>query len=294
MGLIGASHVVPTSAPSGRSDSGIRLARLLSDLVPPTTIAALLAPPRAARLVTWGNAYLLGHVDLDSAAHAVTEGDVEHLAHNVPGENAPVSVPVLFGRLRAAGATGLRLVLPVPGDPVGLPGPAELTVAAVAVGQAVVVVGADLMLLPAMVTAPDGGAVVDWVVHPCNRVGELDGAPSLAEADRALALALIEATRVLQDLDVASQDPATLHRVAALREGLRNNPLSLAPGSPRRAHSLLGRAEKLAAILALALVDEGGALSSAQARARREALLPLNKAVRHARAAAFSAAAEPR
>ena len=35
----------------------------------------------------------------------------------MPGEDADVPVSIALGRLRARGVTGLRLVLPEPGDP---------------------------------------------------------------------------------------------------------------------------------------------------------------------------------
>ena len=56
--------------------------------------------------------------------------------------------PALLGRLRAAGATGCGLALPVEGDPLGLGGPAELTAAALDAGEAVVAPAAGLALVP--------------------------------------------------------------------------------------------------------------------------------------------------
>ena len=67
-----------------------------------------------------------------------------------------------------------------------------------------------------------------------------------------------------------------------------------APGLPADhdplALSVLGRAQRLAAVLDLAMADApGGAVNHAQAAARDDALRPLAQAVREAVAAAFNA-----
>ena len=59
-----------------------------------------------------------------------------------PGEAAPVGLTLALGRLRALGATGLRVALPVPGHPLGLSGPPEFNARALEAEEAVVATGA--------------------------------------------------------------------------------------------------------------------------------------------------------
>jgi len=109
----------------------------------------------AGRFVAWGNAYLAEQVSLDEAAQAIT-GDVE--VHRVLTWNDDVDALALapaLGLLRRHGVTSLRLVLPVPGDVTGVPGPRSAAAAATDAGQAVVSVSdvtvAPLMLIPTTV-----------------------------------------------------------------------------------------------------------------------------------------------
>jgi hypothetical protein len=104
----------------------------------------------------------------------------------------------------------------------------------------------------------------------------------------ALDLAVGDAARTLAGLDLARWNP----EVPGLLAGLaRTTP---APGLPADhdplALSVLGRAQRLAKVLDLAMADApGGAVNHAQAAARDEALRPLAQAVREAVAAAFNA-----
>ena len=183
-------------------------------------------------------------------------------------------------------------MLPVPGDPVGLPGPGALTTAALEAGEAV--------LLPprpegafGLVPVASPGVVV-WVAYetghePIALVGPL---PSLAEADRDLAVALREATELLATLDLARWDPDSAEAVEALRKG-RLDGDGLAPGYPNRAHEVLSRARRLRAIIELASRGDGAAVTAGEASARRGALFPLDRAARYAEMAAHNAVLEP-
>jgi hypothetical protein len=103
----------------------------------------------------------------------------------------------------------------------------------------------------------------------------------------ALDLAVAGAARTLADLDLARWHP----EVPALLAGLART--TKAPGLPADhdplALSVLGRAERLAAVLDLAMADApGGAVTHTQASARNSALRPLADAVREAVTAAFN------
>ncbi|MHB8340439.1 MAG: hypothetical protein ACYDB7_04610, partial [Mycobacteriales bacterium] len=99
---------------------------------------------RSALLAAWGSAWLAGAVSHDDAVATVTGTDEVHdvawPAAGEPSEGIPLGWAL--GRLRSTGAHRLRLVLPVPGDPTGLPGPTPLGRAALAAGEAVLTAGA--------------------------------------------------------------------------------------------------------------------------------------------------------
>ena len=88
---------------------------------------------------------------------------------------------------------------------------------------------------------------------------------------------------------MARHRPGVREEIAAT---LRARPRSLWPaGMPAGALRVLQQADEVEAILAAASVDEpGGALSASAAAARREALRPLQTAVRVARRAAVAEA----
>jgi hypothetical protein len=251
------------------------------------------SPKRAATFVAWGNAFLAGAADPDSASEAVRGRDLAHLVHGLPGLPEPATLPVALQVLRRDGATGFQLVLPVPGDLYGLPGPPAFNTTALAAGEAVLVKGVPVGLVPNVHDVGSGPATrvaVDWQVLPVeDRPSPL---PSLAEADRSLAASLREATEVLAGLDVARLDDDAAEVLAALRGGAFDGP-RLPPGHPARADDVAVRARRLAAIVALARADDGAALTAGEAARRREALLPIDRAARQALSAAYSAAATP-
>lgn len=258
--------------------------------------AARLAVPRSARLVAWGNAVLGGTVSLDEAAEAVGADDVRHRVVGLPGEDVEVSLAVALGRLRALGVRGLHLALPVPGDPFGLAGPPAFTEAAVQAGEAVVAHGAPTGpaawgLLPVVGALGSSGTAVLWSVSEVAppRTGDT---PSLAEAERALAAAVREATEELSALDVSRADPAALMVLRAVSEdGAGEN--TLPPGTPGRAERVLAQARRTLVLADLARRGDGGALTAAAADARARALDPLERAARRAMAAACQVLLEP-
>ncbi|NBM19838.1 hypothetical protein GUY61_30590, partial [Streptomyces sp. GC420] len=77
----------------------------------------MLMEPRSGLLAAWGNALLAGLVSPDEAASRIAGDDAVHRVEGLPGETRPVGLTLALGRLRALGATGLRVALPAPGHP---------------------------------------------------------------------------------------------------------------------------------------------------------------------------------
>lgn len=251
---------------------------------------------RSARLVAWGNAALAGRISPDTAAERISAGDCLHRVRGLAGEPTPVSLPLALARLRAGHVTGLRLALPVPGDPAGLPGPAEFNAAATEAGQAVLSVGGPrLGLLPSAeaYAGPEGrGARVIWAVHAVAGGPPL-GSPTLAECERALKELLAEATSALLDMDVARWRPDLPDALEELRAD-RGMESALAPGYPPRAAAVLAMARRIGGIAALGAQDPGAAVSAGEMARRTAVLDALARSSRQAQVAAYNAVLEPR
>ena len=148
----------------------------------------MLSEPRSGRFAAWGNALLAGLVSPDDAVLSIVGDDAVHRMEGLPGESAPVGLTLALGRLRALGATGLRVALPAPGHPLGLSGPPEFNARAMDAEEAVVCHGAAFGLVPEVYeVGPDGDVHVEVVWH-CLPVREAPPAdvPSLGEAEREL------------------------------------------------------------------------------------------------------------
>ncbi|HUR73069.1 MAG TPA: hypothetical protein VMZ00_02265 [Sporichthya sp.] len=247
---------------------------------------------RSGRFVAWGNAVLAGLVSPDTAADRICGRE----CHRVLGLSGldESTLPVTLARLRTTGVTGLRLVLPVPGDLLGLPGPAEFNVDALDAGEAVLLDGAESWgLIPAVAEEnPDDcpGTAVHWQAQRVN-ASPLD-VLSLAEAERELAETMRAATDALDALDVARWRPEAADRISAIRSG--NGADVLAPGYPPRAHRVLALAQRVSAIAALAADDDGAAFNSRGIAGRDAELRPLARAARRAQIAAYNARIESR
>ncbi|QSR26523.1 hypothetical protein CFH99_12905 [Nocardioides aromaticivorans] len=229
--------------------------------------------PASGRLAWWGTAWLQGRIGPDAFLDGVLGDDAAHVVGGPDGAS-PLLLELADARNR--GATGVAAVFPVPGDPAGLRGPRELNAAAIDAGEAALLLGAATALVPTQV-----GRAVEWTVVPAERRPPLD----LGEADRALRSGLLDAANLLADLDVASWQPEVADELHDLRAAV---PLPAPEGVPARAVELAGRAQHLLAVAQLALADDGGAVSSGEAAARRAAIEPLERAARHALGAACS------
>lgn len=237
--------------------------------------------PASAVLAWWGTAWLRGDVAPDLVLDAVIGDDATHAVAALPGEDGTVTLIAALAALRRAGATGFGIAVPAPGDPVGLGGPPSFNAAALDAGEAVVVSGCDLGLVPTRV-----GAAVVWEVSPAAR----RSLPDVGEADRELRRSLLEAADTLAALDVASWRPDVADELMSLR---KPQPVTAPPGIPGRCLDLAGRALQALTVVDLALEDDGGAVTAAEAERRRAALQPLGRAGRRALVAACSPEAWP-
>jgi hypothetical protein len=263
---------------------------------------------RCGPLAAWASAWLAGLVAFDDVVVAVSAGApvVAAPAHSrrssmsdLPGtsDGQGVAVGELLIAWRRSGAP-VRLILPVPGDVRGCPGPASFRAAALDQGQAVV--GASVGTVPLVVdhrpsSAPPtlvwrrydvDAAAVDFFSVP-------DAQYELTEAIRDCATAIAREVRaggdsrslaelttgaeLVDDVDVSTE------LAAARRAGER---LNLPPGFPSKAVMLIAQAERMSAVLAIA-----DATSARPATADRTAqpLAPLIIAVRRARIAGYNA-----
>src|SRR6266511_3873543 len=172
--------------------------RTLADMSPAARAATLTAR-RSGRFVAWARAWRAGLVPFDDAAAEI------------------------------------RLVLPAPGDPRGLPGPGPFTGAALVTGEAVV--AGQLGLVPEVRSHTSGSGdafeTVLWRVYGLPDAARTCDEPTAAEAEAELSAALADATRALAKLDVAQWRPELAGALAALRRP--DNGTDLPPGYDPRA-----------------------------------------------------------
>jgi len=255
----------------------------------------MLSEPRSGRLAAWGNSLLAGLVSPDDAVLAIVGDDAVHRVEGLPGETAAVGLTLALGRLRSLGVTGLRVALPAPGHPLGLSGPPDFNARALEAEEAVVCHGVALGLVPEVYEAGPSGDVhveVVWHVLPVREAPPAD-VPSLGEAERELAQALREATEVLSGLDLAGSGPVAEAAIDAYRARAERGREVLAPGYPPRAVRVLELAQRVGLLVSLAYENgHGGAVSSAEMRARGEALRPVERTGRRAQVAAYNAYVE--
>jgi len=258
----------------------------------PAADAATLTARRSTRFVAWVRAWRAGFVSFDELADEIA-GDEEHLVADAPGTWTDVplgrGLPI-FAKLHP---DDIRLVLPAPGDPRGLPGPGELTGAALLAGEAVMT--AEFGVVPEVRRHTSGSGMefetVLWRVIPAPEhrpVFQLGA----AEAEAELTVALAEATRQLTRLDVAQWRPELAGALQALRrpESTATLPIGFDP----RARRLFARASILDQVLALAEHNApGGAVNGYEAQQRDAALRPLTNACRQALMAACNSPLHP-
>ncbi|MGH3366404.1 MAG: hypothetical protein ACRDOY_04310 [Nocardioidaceae bacterium] len=239
------------------------------------------------RFACWFAAYLVGRTSLDDALDAITSDGATHYLAGLQGdavvgadvdEEAPTPLVLGLGRLRAAGVVHVCLALPVSGDPTGLAGPPDFNILAIEAGEAVLLGGAGLGLVPAAV-----GSTVVWRLGTAVAPAPLD----ITEADRGLRAAVGESADSLAALDVAQWHPEVADALLNLRHA---GALDLPPGIDPNAVALAGMATRCRRIVELARQTSGAAVSADEADARLQALKPLDRAARRGLAAACSSA----
>ena len=258
--------------------------------------------PRSARLAAWGGAVADGRADVSAAVAAVQRDDEPHTAlpcdSPAPGDPLPGADGDLGALLRALPRTArLHVVLPAPGDPLGLPGPPAVNTAALEAGECVLV---ELdagrrrwALVPEVVefgSVWEPGATVTWTVRTAlpRRAPDPVG---LAEAEVSLRTALTSATQALVSLDVARWREDAADRIAAVRSGtLRRD--ALPPGTPARCVRVAQSAAQVLGIVDLAAEDDGAAITSSEATSRARALRDVAAVARRALTTAVNASTD--
>jgi hypothetical protein len=231
--------------------------------------------PRSALLASWLNAVIRGAVGPDDFAAAVRADDPQHLVVDWPPGESLALEQLPAAVIRASG-TSASLALPIAGDLLGLRGPSAFNTLALDAGEAVVLAGTGLGLVPGI----DARTVL-WQVGPAEAAPPLDG----VEEGRQLRQALVTTTAELMRLDVASWEP----EIPDLLMNVRHRPdLPLPPGTTPRAAEDLERAALCLDIVGLALAAEGGARSAYEMGERRRCLTELDRAARRVAVAVCS------
>ena len=260
---------------------------------------AAAAPPRSALLAAWGNAWLAGDASLPELVERVCAYDDDHSVVGLADGALPLERAV--ARLRADGTARLRVVLPAPGDAVGLPGPGPFTAAALDASEGVLALredGTGTGLVPALTahgSAFDGTVTtVTWTAYDVVVAGP-DPGPYLHDAEHDLRRGVVECATALRDLDVARWRPDVAGALQDLRRQARGgiDEDELPGGYPVRARQLLVQARQLAGVLHLAGQDVGGAVDTREAAGREAALRELARVVRRAHVAAYNAYGQP-
>ena len=253
------------------------------------------APPRSALLTAWGNAWLAGNASLPELEARVGAHDDSHAVQGLAPQGLPLDRAA--ARRRANGVHRLRLVLPEPGDALGLSAPGPFPVAAMSAGEGVLALREDGSGRGLVPTRQVHGSDVDgtvttvtWTAYDVSRAGP-DPGPFLHDAEHDLRRGILECTATLRDLDVARWRPDVAGALRDLRRqgggGVDEDQL---PGDyPVRARQLLTSARQLAGVLQLAQQDSGGALDTRETLGRELALRELARLVRRARVAAYNA-----
>ena len=251
----------------------------------PAADAATRTARRSTRFVAWVRAWRAGFVPFDELAEEIAR-DEEHLVTDAPGTWTDVPLPHGLPLFAKVHPDDIRLVLPAPGDPRGLPGPGDLTGAAMLAGEAVMT--PEFGIVP-QVQRHTSGSGVEFETVLWRFFGVADYRPvfqmGAAEAEGELTQALGEATAQLTKLDVAQWKPELAGALQALRrpESTANLPTGFDP----RARRLFARASILDQVLALAETSTpGGAINGYEAQQRDAALRPLMTACRQALVAA--------
>lgn len=256
-------------------------------------------------LTLWGGSWLSGHTSIDDMIDALQVWAPLQLvaAHDEPASVASgvtlepvVGAATLSAVIRRAAPTdgsGIRLVLPAPGDVQGLPTGTAFARAALAGGQGVLVgvPGAPGLGLVPVVEGPD---VLRWNVFAVPELPEPSACPGLGEAEFTLREAVRGAAETLTGIRTVGLDGRRTDPRAEIADAVAEQARHRYPDHlPARAVRILDSADQVAAILTVASGGRGLQAGSASAVSmREEALRPLWTTVRTARLTAVTATLE--
>lgn len=231
--------------------------------------------PRAASLALWLNAWLRGTASPGEVL-ASLDGSLLHVFIGLDPER-PLAPLEALGAIRLLN-TPVALALTAPGDPAGLAGPPRFNAAAMESGEALLLVGAGLGLVPVAV-----GGALEWRCHPAHAPAPLDP----REARQTLRSTLREVTQELVQLQIAAWNTEIPD-------------LLMQHGGPAHAPSGLSARDRetlYSAALCLEIVDaareiEPGAISAWERSRFEEAIRHLDNAARRALVALCSASSD--
>lgn len=233
--------------------------------------------PAAARVACWLNAWVASRASADDVISGVDgAGESAQFVGIDLEETLPTAL--FLGAVRRLGVRRVSSALPAPGDPLGLGGPAAFNAEVLDVGAGVLLHGPDLGLVPTRVEG-----LVSWHVAAAHPPGYL---PAVAEADRDLRASMLATADRLAHLDVASWRPEVADLLTTLRRAPGDD--LVAPFASAQSARLAADAVRALRIVAVALADDGGAVTAFEAAERAEALRPLDRAARAALVAASS------
>jgi hypothetical protein len=246
---------------------------------------------RAPRFVAWVRAWRAGLIPYDDVIDEI-EATEDHWVADAADPDQETPLREALAALSPLHPDEIRLVLPAPGDPRGLPGPGTpFTGRALVTGEGVL--AGELGLVPEVRTHVSGSgdsfASVVWWSHSLPvAVPGGDFEASAAEAEAELSGALADATTALTHLDIARWRPELGAALADLRR--HDDGSELPPVFNPRARRLYARANLLDRVLVLAgQAAPGGAINAFEAQQRDAALRPLTAACRRALVAACNA-----
>jgi hypothetical protein len=266
----------------------------------PATGTARHTTRRSARFVAWVRAWRAGLIPYDDVIDEIEATEDHVVSPARPDGSADPADEVALREALAAFSPlhpdRIRLVLPVPGDPLGLPGPGtRFTGEALVAGEGVL--AGPTGLVPEVRSHVSGSGdpfqTICWRSYRLPDPGPGAAWPAgseatAAEAEAELSGALAAATAQLTNLDIAQWRPELASALAALRR--HDDGGELPPVFNPRARRLYARASRLDRVLMLAgNVAPGGAVTAFEAQQRDAALRPLTTACRRALVAACNA-----
>lgn len=178
---------------------------------------------------------------------------------------------------------GIRAVLPVAGDPDGLPGPPAFNREAIAAEQAVVLIDAGIGLIPRSDCQPEG---TDWSVQPVDSDNLRTPSITAEQASSEVRAALLQATNSLGSLaQTANRETVE----ADLKDMSRRLDRTRLPRSlsPDRQHTIRLAAQILG-ICSIATAHTVNQLTAAATQDQSQTLRELSRTARRALAAAVS------